>query len=198
MSNLRVFGCVSYVHIPDNQRRKLDAKAHKAIFVGYPPGVKGYRLYDLEKKNFVVSRDVQIFEENFDHFDEMESNYTAQTELRNIFSDMNEETERKNCCSASLKAEVHDDVKVPVMTKEEPIVPEDVEPPVEKNIKSAVPQMFQTVGAPNEEEPVKRTYEDKFMEEVQNLGPTRQRRLKMMIDYLSIQKLMSPRQFKKR
>ena len=60
--------------------------------------------------------------------------------------------------------------------KEEPIIPEDVEPPVEKNIKSAVPQMFQTVGAPNEEEPVKRTYEDKFMEEVQNLGPTRQRR----------------------
>ena len=65
ISNLSVFGCVSYVHIPDSQRRKLDAKAHKAIFVGYPPGVKGYKLYDLEKKKFIVSRDVQFFEEDF-------------------------------------------------------------------------------------------------------------------------------------
>lgn len=55
ISQLKVFGCVSYVHVPDNQPRKLDAKAHKAIFVGYPPGVKGYKLYDLEKKKFIVS-----------------------------------------------------------------------------------------------------------------------------------------------
>ena len=45
ISNLRVFGCVSYVHVPDSQRRKLDGKAHRTIFVGYPPGVKGYKLY---------------------------------------------------------------------------------------------------------------------------------------------------------
>ena len=57
---------MSYVHtVTDNQRRKQDAKAHKAIFVGYPPDVKGYKLYDLEKK-FVVCRDVQFFEDNFD------------------------------------------------------------------------------------------------------------------------------------
>ena len=178
ISNLRVIGCVSYVHIPDKQRRKLDAKAHQAIFAGYPPGVKGYKLYDLEKKNFVLSRDVQFDEENFDHFDVMESKDTAQAELRNIFSDMNEESESKSVAVHPLnkEAEVHDDVKVPVMKKEEPIVPEDVASPVEKNIESAVPQKFQTVGAPNEEKPVKKTYEDKFMEEVQTLGPTRQRR----------------------
>ena len=41
ISNLRAFGCVSYLHIPDSQCRKLDVKAHKAIFVGYPPGDKG-------------------------------------------------------------------------------------------------------------------------------------------------------------
>ena len=29
ISNLRVFGCVSYERIPESQRRKLDAKAHK-------------------------------------------------------------------------------------------------------------------------------------------------------------------------
>ena len=57
------------VHVPDSQRRKLDAKTHKAVFVGYPPGVKGYKVYDLDKE-FVVSRDVQFFEKKFDHFDE--------------------------------------------------------------------------------------------------------------------------------
>ena len=33
------------------------------------------------------------------------------------------------------------------------------------------------MGAPNEEAPVRRTYEDTFMEEVRNLGPMRQRRI---------------------
>ena len=104
---------MSYVHIKDKQCRKLDAKAHKAIFVGYPPSVKGYKLYHLKKKNFVVSRDVQFFEVNFDHFDEMESKDTAQAELRNIFSDMNEETESKSVAVHPLnkEAEVPDDVK---------------------------------------------------------------------------------------
>ena len=64
ISNLRFFGCVSYVHVPDNQRRKLDAKAHRAILVG-----KGYKLYDLEKK-FIIGRNVHFLEENFDHSDE--------------------------------------------------------------------------------------------------------------------------------
>ena len=48
------------VHVPDSQRRKLDAKTHKAVFVGYPPDVKGYKVYDLEKKKFVVSRDQEV------------------------------------------------------------------------------------------------------------------------------------------
>ena len=47
------------VHVPESQRRKLDANTHKAVFVRYPPSVKGYKVYDLEKKKFVVSQDVQ-------------------------------------------------------------------------------------------------------------------------------------------
>jgi len=73
ISHLRVFGCVSYVHVPDGRQRKLDAKARKSIFVRYPPGVKGYKLYDLERKKFVESREVQFFEENFDHSEKIKS-----------------------------------------------------------------------------------------------------------------------------
>ena len=84
---------MSYVHVPDSQRRKLDAKAHRAIFVGYPPGVKGYKLYDLEKK-FIVSRNVQFFEENFDHSDKkVKPDDAGQADLRLIYPDMNQENE---------------------------------------------------------------------------------------------------------
>jgi hypothetical protein len=33
--NLKVFGCKAFSHIPKENRRKLDAKAIKCIFIGY-------------------------------------------------------------------------------------------------------------------------------------------------------------------
>ena len=33
--HLKVFGCIAYVHIPNELRSKLDPKAEKRIFVGY-------------------------------------------------------------------------------------------------------------------------------------------------------------------
>jgi transposase InsO family protein len=45
VSNLRVFGCLSWVWIhPDNRKNKLSAKAAPMIFLGYPKGVKGYQF----------------------------------------------------------------------------------------------------------------------------------------------------------
>jgi hypothetical protein len=35
------------------------------MFVGYPYGKKGWKLYDLETKDFFVSRDVEFFETTF-------------------------------------------------------------------------------------------------------------------------------------
>ncbi|MCO5546822.1 hypothetical protein L7F22_000258 [Adiantum nelumboides] len=46
VSYLCVFGCLSYAHIPQQLRGKLDDKAVKCIFVGYNSGRKGYRLYN--------------------------------------------------------------------------------------------------------------------------------------------------------
>ena len=175
ISHLKVFGCVSYVHVPDSQRRKLDAKAHKAIFVGYPPGVKGYKLYDLEKKKFVVSRDVQFFEENFAHFDD-QSKDEAQTDLMSIFPDVNQESESVPDNPSHEEPTIREDAMPPVQKNEEPAIPEEAMPPVQRN-ESALSENVETVGAPSEEAPVRRTYEDAFMEGVQNLGPVRQRRM---------------------
>ena len=44
LSHLRVFGCMSYVHISDHVRDKLNAKSHKCTFIGYDINEFGYQL----------------------------------------------------------------------------------------------------------------------------------------------------------
>ncbi|KAL4292152.1 hypothetical protein GQ457_14G024210 [Hibiscus cannabinus] len=61
-SNLRIFGCPTYVHVPSDERSKLDAKSKKCIFLGYKKGVKGYKFWDPVAKKMVISRDA-IFDE---------------------------------------------------------------------------------------------------------------------------------------
>ena len=68
VSNLRVFGCVAFAHIPEKQRKKLDEKSHKVVFVGYPEGTKGYKLYDPVTRKFIRSRDVVFLEGKFHNF----------------------------------------------------------------------------------------------------------------------------------
>jgi len=42
--HLRVFGCKVFVHVPKDERSKLDAKTREVIFVGYGQNEFGYRL----------------------------------------------------------------------------------------------------------------------------------------------------------
>jgi len=35
VSHLRVFGCITYVDVPNKKRLKLDPKVEKCIFIGY-------------------------------------------------------------------------------------------------------------------------------------------------------------------
>ena len=35
VSHFKVFGCIAYVHVPNELRTKLDPKVEKCIFVGY-------------------------------------------------------------------------------------------------------------------------------------------------------------------
>jgi hypothetical protein len=59
---LRVFGCDAYVHVPKENRSKLDNKAEKCIFIGYKDAIEGYKLWNSVTKNTVYSRDV-VFRE---------------------------------------------------------------------------------------------------------------------------------------
>jgi len=61
--HLRVFGCKAFVHVPKEQRSKLDNKATQCIFLGYADEEFGYRLWDPEEKKVVRSRDVVFYED---------------------------------------------------------------------------------------------------------------------------------------
>lgn len=58
----RVFGCVCYVFIADEDRSKFDKKAIRCIFVGYDEQKKGWRCCDPNTNKIYVSRNV-VFDE---------------------------------------------------------------------------------------------------------------------------------------
>lgn len=61
MSHLKVFGSITYIHVPDQLRKKIDDKGEQMILVGYH-STGGYKLYDTVNKRIVIIRDV-IFDE---------------------------------------------------------------------------------------------------------------------------------------
>nr|GFB18611.1 putative ribonuclease H-like domain-containing protein [Tanacetum cinerariifolium] len=63
--DLRIFGCLDYFKNTNNKGDKFEEKRKTGVFLGYPQGTKGYKIYDIESKKIVVSRDVLFLEENF-------------------------------------------------------------------------------------------------------------------------------------
>jgi hypothetical protein len=63
VSHLKVFGCLAFVHIPVEKRKKLQPKAVQGMMVGYCEGSSSlYRIWDPAARELITSRDV-IFEE---------------------------------------------------------------------------------------------------------------------------------------
>jgi transposase InsO family protein len=61
--HLKVFGCKAYVHIPQDERSKLDSKTRQCIFLGYGLDEFGYKLFDPIARKVVRSRDVIFVED---------------------------------------------------------------------------------------------------------------------------------------
>ena len=60
VSHMQEFGSKVRVFIPDVERRKLDARCHNGIFLGYDSRSDGYRIFDVEDKKTRISRDVKF------------------------------------------------------------------------------------------------------------------------------------------
>ncbi|GKA24269.1 ribonuclease H-like domain-containing protein [Tanacetum coccineum] len=84
-SHFRVFGCLCFAAII-NSNDKLGSKYEKRVMIEYSNVKKEYRLYNLEKHQFIYSRDVKFFESVFP-FKESVTEKTNTTS--NIFQDLN-------------------------------------------------------------------------------------------------------------
>ena len=96
VSSMKVFGCLAYAHIPKSKRKKLDAKSSKCIFVGYPEGTKGFKLYNPETKSFIKSRDVIFDEWKFYNFDNKNSNTANTFEIQTPFMQTDDDNEEND------------------------------------------------------------------------------------------------------
>ncbi|XP_072060374.1 uncharacterized protein [Arachis hypogaea] len=63
--SLRVFDYLAHASSLLSQRHKFSPRAVRAIFIGYPFGYKGYKLYDPMNKKIFISRDVSFIENEF-------------------------------------------------------------------------------------------------------------------------------------
>ena len=63
VGHLKIWGSPAFVKVPDAQRRKLDAKSRKAIFVGYDSLTdKIIRVFDREKKSVERVGDFEVID----------------------------------------------------------------------------------------------------------------------------------------
>ena len=63
VDHFRIFGSLTYSHVPSEKRIKLEPTTEKGIFVGYDETVKAFRIYLPSQRKVVVRRDVKFEEE---------------------------------------------------------------------------------------------------------------------------------------
>ncbi|KAK9059410.1 hypothetical protein SSX86_022030 [Deinandra increscens subsp. villosa] len=77
LGHLRVFGCLCFCTILTNTN-KFSSNAEKCVLLGYSNEKKGYKLWSLDNKTVIFSRDVKLYETVFP-FKETESSVDSVT-----------------------------------------------------------------------------------------------------------------------
>lgn len=67
---IKTFGCLSYAHKKSRDKDKFNTRSRRCVFVGYPFGKKGWKMYDLDSEEFFVSCDVEFIETSFPYQDD--------------------------------------------------------------------------------------------------------------------------------
>ncbi|GJY16990.1 putative RNA-directed DNA polymerase, partial [Tanacetum coccineum] len=101
LSHLRSFGCLCFAAIVKGSD-KFSERSEKCVLIGYASGKKAYKLFSLENRNVLYSRDVKFYETVFpfkmnnndrslnehtdistlNFFDQYESDFTNKTPIR--------------------------------------------------------------------------------------------------------------------
>ncbi|KAM0044971.1 putative RNA-directed DNA polymerase [Helianthus debilis subsp. tardiflorus] len=82
--HMRVFGCLAYYWNSNTKGDKFEPRGRRGVFLGYPYGTKGYRVYDLESNKIVVSRHVKFIENVFPYSEVRDTSKGDQPEIHKI------------------------------------------------------------------------------------------------------------------
>jgi hypothetical protein len=77
VEHIKIFGCLTYSHVPSERRTNLDSIAQQGILVGYSEVSKAYHIYIPSLRRVVVRRYVR-FEEDRDFQRSLESRVSVE------------------------------------------------------------------------------------------------------------------------
>jgi hypothetical protein len=60
VTHFHIFGSRAWSRIPSEKRKEIDPQSTEFIFVGYPNGVKGYRIIDISSDQLIIERSFQF------------------------------------------------------------------------------------------------------------------------------------------
>ncbi|GJS25460.1 putative RNA-directed DNA polymerase [Tanacetum coccineum] len=63
--HMRVLGCLAYYRSIETNGDKFEIRGRPSVFMGYPSGTKGYKIYDPSNGKIITSRDVRFVEKVF-------------------------------------------------------------------------------------------------------------------------------------
>jgi hypothetical protein len=84
LSSLKVFGCLSYVHLRKEMRDKLEACFVRGIYLGIDEVTKGYRIFNPETDKVIITRDV-VFDETKLHSHDLKESTFDMSSLSPLF-----------------------------------------------------------------------------------------------------------------
>ncbi|GJZ03090.1 ribonuclease H-like domain-containing protein [Tanacetum coccineum] len=106
LSHLRSFGCLCFAAVVKGFD-KFSEKAEKCVLIGYASGKKAYKLFSLENRNVLYSRDVKFYETIFPYkmssdnteFSKSSGNINNDISTLNFFDNFESETTAKTSSS---------------------------------------------------------------------------------------------------
>jgi hypothetical protein len=87
-----MFGCIAYVHVPDEKRSKLDPKAKKCIFIGYSLEQKGYRCFNFSTQKLQVNTNV-VFDEMVRWYSPLKVAEDGEARIGDVSSNVKQESQ---------------------------------------------------------------------------------------------------------